>query len=332
MSYGGQTAGNNPGDNATGGANSGMGNNSATSGTGHGEGNSGYNFSGDGGGGYNPYTNPYAAPAAPAHNPGIDGGQFENLEQAGVYGANQAFDEYKLGPATPYGGSGVAGFGNTTNNAHNQITGLATGNPYLANATQQVSNLTTETNPFLAGFKGFDNQQNESLDAVYNRGANELQDRMNSQFGGSGRSGSGYHSQTTGNALGDYSASLYGNAYDADQNRKLQALQAGSNAYLGQGSQQMQAASMIPELNNAKFDDARMLQGVGRDHDVMSQFQLDDEINRHNTEQNSGWANLQNYQNVINGLSPTQQQNIPDNDPNKLTQAIGLAGTVASFF
>ena len=234
-------------------------------------------------------------------------GNFENLEQAGVYGGNQAFDLYNQGPATPFAGQTVAGFGGTTNNAHNQITGLATGNQHLPGATQRVSDLTTESNPFLQGFNSFSDQQNQHLDSIHNRGANDLQDRLNSQFGGGGRSNSGMHSLTTGRALGDYSASLYGNAYDAQQNRNLQALNGGSNAYQGQTNSQLYAANMLPGLNDAKFDDARELQGIGGAQDIMSQLQLDGEINQHNTAENSGWNNLQNYMNIVNGVSPTQQ-------------------------
>ena len=278
------------------------------------------NGQGDGQYGVNPTTGA----------PTVEPGNFPNLEQAGTYGANEAYNLYNQGPALPFGGPQVAGFGNTTNQAHNQITNAATGNPYLAGATQQVSNLTTDQNPFLQGFNDFSQQQNQHLDAINERGMNDIQDRMNSQFGAGGRSGSGFHSLTQGRAMGDYSASLYGNAFDNQQNRNLAALNGGSAAFENQNMRKLEAAGMLPDLNNAKFDDARMLQGVGREQDIMSQLQLDDRVNAHNTAQNSGWANLQNYQNIVNGVSNTQQPSEPDR--NSTSDTLGDIATAAAIY
>ena len=345
------------------------------------------NGGGGDGGGNNYYNSNYNPAPAPAPEP--IPGMFESLEEAGVYGSQQAYDLYNLGAPTPYAGSGIAGFGADSNNAFGQIRTLANqGNPYLAGATQQVSDISTATNPyidkfnnsasasdqyqqgfmnqstavnpFLQGFNDFSGQQNQFLDAINERGMNDIQDRLNSQFGGSGRSNSIYHTDSMGRSLGDYSANLYGNAYEGQQNRNLQALVGGSNAYnsqtanqlnaLNQGntqrtnamqlgsnaynsqiSQQLEAAGMLPGLNDAKYDDARMLMGLGQTQDYMAQMQLDDKIKRHDIEQNSGWNNLQNYMNVINGLSPTQQPPQAAQQGNDTLDALATMATIFSF-
>lgn len=392
-------AGNQGGNNSEGQNSSGTADNSGFGGAGGGPGSgmgigggSGYGGPKGGGGGeeeYNGYFYPTSAPV-PVPVPGM----FKNLEEAGVYGAQQAYDQYNLGPVTPYDGTGVSGFGTDSTNAYNSIRGLANqGNPFLAGATNQVSGITTASNPyvnkfnanhdginnpyqqgftaqstavnpFLQGFNDFSGQQNEFLDSINQRGMNDIQDRMNSQFGGSGRSNSVYHSDSIGRSLGDYSANLYGNAYDSQQDRNLQALvggsnaynsqtanqlaamnsgsgayenqntqrlnalQAGSDAYNSQIGRQLQAAEMLPGLNDAKYDDARMLIGVGQAQDYMSQMQLDDKIKRHDIAQNSGWNNLQNYMDIINGLSPTQQP--PVQQQQEKNSTLDSLGTIAS--
>ena len=307
----------------------GAGNAGAASGNAGNEGLGGTGSGGDGGG---DYGNGGLIQQAIQQIPIDPNRPFTDFEQAGLFGANEAHNLFQQGPITPYGGPQVAGFGNATNQAHNQIQNAATGNPYLAGATQQVSNMMTTENPFLQGFQGFSQQQNQHLDAIHQRGAEDLQNRMNSQFGASGRSGSGYHSLTQGRALGDYSANLYGTAYDNQQNRNLAALNGGSSAYQNQNTQRMQAAGMLPMLNDAKFDDMRMLQNVGNQQDTMNQLQLDDKVNAHNAAQNSGWANLNNFQNIVNGASSTQQPTTQGPDRNDAIDALSGLTTAAAIY
>lgn len=272
----------------------------------------------------------------PTLTPGQEGyappSKFGNLEDAGVFGANQALGIYNQGPPQLYGGPGVAGFGDTSNTAHAGIKDLATGNPYLANATGRVNDVVFGENPFLDGFRGFSDRQNKYLDASFDRGAEQIQDRLNSQFGRAGRTNSGYHVKTMGDSLGDFGATLYGNAFDAQMNRDLAALNSGSNAYNSTNTTRLNAANMLPALNDAKFSDFDRLQSLGQAQDIMSQMQLDDEITRFNEEQNSPWSNLQNYMSIVNSGSPTQQPNVPETKSNSTAQTLGTIGLLASLF
>lgn len=236
---------------------------------------------------------PQINPAVLPGGTGFEAPQFKNFKDAGKFGMNQAAALYGQGPVEQFEGPGVAGFSDAS-----------------MNAFQGLQNYGGPDNPFLQGFTSFGQKQNPYLDQMFNQGADQIQDRMNSMFGGAGRGGSGYHNINTGRALGEFGTNLYGGAYDNMMNRELQALGMGSNAYQNQ--------------YNQGLDYNQNLQQAGNAQDVMAQMQLDDEINRFNVDQNSGWTNLQNYQNIVNGLNPTQPQPIDRNKASSTDKLLGL--------
>ena len=237
----------------------------------------------------------------------------------------------------------IQGFQNF-NNQNPSLSGLQnyqSNNPFMQGFSQFNAN-----NPMLESLANFSAMQNPYLDAMSQQGQSRIADQMNSMFGSAGRGGSGYHAGTTGRALGDFETNLRGGAFDSMMNRNLQAqglasqgyqnqnaqnLQAmgmGSNAYGQDQGRNLQAQGMAGDLYNTGqaqnlqaqnlgsnayqnqynqgLDYNSALQGAGNMQDRMAQLQLSDEVNRFDREQNSGWDNLQNYQNIVAGLNPTQ--------------------------
>ncbi|MCP4278259.1 MAG: hypothetical protein GY779_18085, partial [Gammaproteobacteria bacterium] len=247
-------------------------------------------------------------------------GQFTDLTQAGLHAANQAYNLYGQGPQ-------FAGFGDTSQQAHNQIKGLATGNQYLPQANQTVSNVmggtnpymqpyTPDVNPFQQGFSDFGANQNTAFNQTVDNAMNRVSDATNSQFGLSGRTGSGLHAGVMTDRLGNVANQMYSDNFAGNQARNLQAMQSGANTYAntqarnlqaqGQGinawqnqnTQKLAAAGMVPSLNTAKFSDVNQLQMLGATQDRMAQGGLDAEGN-----------NLQNYANIVAQLQGFQ---VPD--------------------
>lgn len=243
-------------------------------------------------------------------------GDFKSMEDAGLHGMNEAATLYSQG-YNPYT------FGPDSMAAQQSIRNIAAGNnPYLQGALNTTQNQFTNNNPFMQGFAGFQNMQNNQLDNIFNQGADQITDKMQSQFGRAGRTGSGYHSATTGKALGDYGANLYGNAFESMQNRNLASLNQGSNAFDQGAGRSLQAASLTPGLTQSRYTDPMMLQSLGEDIDQRS-FEAS----------NSGWNNLQNYSDVLNKLQATQAAPYDLGPRTSSTdKLLGLLGTGASLY
>lgn len=75
------------------------------------------------------------------------------------------------------------------------------------------------------------NAENPWLDKMYQRANSQQQAALNSQFSGSGRYGSGAHTASAADASGNLAADIYGNAYENDANRRLQANQSAAQLY-----------------------------------------------------------------------------------------------------
>ncbi|MCP3656663.1 MAG: hypothetical protein GY766_17490, partial [Herbaspirillum sp.] len=190
----------------------------------------------DGNGGIRYNTNGY--------NTNQPQGQFTDLTQAGLHAANQAYNLYGQGPQ-------FAGFGDTSQQAHNQIKGLATGNQYLPQANQTVSNVmggtnpymqpyTPDVNPFLQGFSDFGANQNTAFNQTVDNAMNRVSDATNSQFGLSGRTGSGLHAGVMTERLGNAANQMYSDNFAGNQARNLQAMQSGANTYANTQARNLQ--------------------------------------------------------------------------------------------
>ena len=144
---------------------------------------------------------------------------FKDLRK--LYESQGPWPEYpgsQLAPQSPLETQGYAGYGG--------------GMPQIQQAGAQYG-----TNVLQGQYLG----QNPWLDATFNQGANQIQNRMGSQFGGSRRLGSGGHYQASADALGNFATQLYGGDYAAERDRmgKMAAYAPGigagqTNFYQGQ--------------------------------------------------------------------------------------------------
>lgn len=183
---------------------------------------------------------------------------------------------------------------------------------------------------------------NPHLDAAYDRAARAVTKNfreatvpgMTAQASMAGRTGSGAYARlrndadaTLGQALGDLSTQLYGQAYESERGRQMQALglqgqlgqQDVANRFQATGAfqqglgTQMQAAGMVPGAINARLLDAQNL------------------LNTANAERDLMFRPFQTANQALQGLQFGQTQ-VARQETNPLVQALGLAGGIAGMF
>ena len=188
-------------------------------------------------------TNPYASQYGSSANPYGDyfsGMSSQSNPYATQIGANVSNNPYA---------SNVSNLSGQTNPFTSQIAGSFTANPYTAN--------TNDSNPFIDGFANFGNTQNTAFNSTVDRALGNVQDRVNSQFGLGGRTGSGQHNKVTTEALGDVANQMYSDNFNQNQNRALTALGQGANLYNTDQSRNLQALGM--NASNFNTDQNRNL-------------------------------------------------------------------------
>jgi hypothetical protein len=182
-------------------------------------------------------------------------------------GAQDWFNNYN---PSFYPGSTVAPFSSETEQALNmQAQRAMAGNPLNANAQSQVNQTLTGEAFNQPGF-----------DAALRSGINRVMPGVNSVFSRSGRSGSGLHDAAIAESLGN----VYGGLWDSERNR------------------QMQASQMAPSLAMADYNDPAQLRAVGMERENLANQQIQEQIARHQFEQNKGYEGLQKYAGIANML------------------------------
>jgi hypothetical protein len=152
------------------------------------------------------------------------------------YGVQQAYNYYNQG------GTPVVPFSPQQEQAMQGISQRATNGSPVTSAGQNYITSTLNNGPF----------GNPYLGQLFNQGADQIQNRLSSEFAGSGRNVD--QSQgVQGQALANFGSQLYGNAYNT-------GVQAQENA-LGQA---------VP-LANQDYTDLYQLQGVGNNVQNLSQ-------------------------------------------------------------
>lgn len=152
------------------------------------------------------------------------------------YGVQQAYNYYQGG------GTPVVPFSPQQEQAMSGITQRATNGSPVTSAAQNYVTNTLNNGPF----------GNPYLGQMFNQGADQIQNRLSSEFAGSGRNAD--QSQgVQGQALANFGSQLYGNAYNTGVQQQMGAL--------GQA---------IP-LANQDYTDLYQLQGVGNNVQNLSQ-------------------------------------------------------------
>ncbi len=264
---------------------------------------------------------------------------FSNQTQQGMQGLENQYSQDPIGLQT----------------AQNTLTGVANSNqnnPFIQNVQNagQVQN-----NAGANVLQDFANngQQNPFLDAQFNRAASQVRDNTSAMFSKAGRYGSVAHQDQLSDSLGDMANNFYGQAYETDANRRfgaaeaLGARQAGdinrnlgaqsTAAGLNQGanSQAMQAAGMMPMLNDYAGANNRGLIELGAMREGMAGQQLQDSMNRWNFGQNAGWDLLNRYNSTVQplaGLGGSSTGTQPSSGPSTLQTVAGLGMTAAGIF
>ena len=178
------------------------------------------------------YWQPGVKEASQLYNQGLpelDPQGYLNSAMANVAGQNNPFmaNLGQFNAANPYA-SELAGI-NTQNPLAPALAGVDTSNPFAS----QLGGMDT-SNPYAALLGDYGSQANPYADELFNIGAENIRDQINSQFGMAGQGSGPGNFQEQLDQLSDYGAKFYGGIYDQQQNRLLDSLQSAGNLY-GQG-------------------------------------------------------------------------------------------------
>ncbi len=275
---------------------------------------------------------------------------------------NQGPQEYFPGqtyvdqsPETQAGLSGAtlealnqAGGGNASGAAQNYITDTLSGggdNPYEAILGSGTAGLQdTASGAFL--------NSNPYLDATFDASASRLTDQFNdsilpnigAQFGMSGGAGSALHQELATKAggqltdsLGSLAADIYGGNYANErglmQDAQGQLTSTGANLYGTGVNEKANAAGMAPGIDTAQFNPWQQLTDIGGQQEAFGERQLEDQINRHNFEQNAELQSLQDYMSMITGnYGGTSTSMASGGSGSGLATGLGAMSTLASAF
>jgi len=255
------------------------------------------------------------------------------------FGLGETQNLYNQGPASYFPDNTYAGLGDTTNQALESWKATAAQpNPTIP-AMGQIGRIVSgehslDASPYadiyartqgpLGGRDQLEatargdylGENNPYLQQLYASGADDISNRTKSLYSGMGRYGSAPMQNELTDSLGNFRASVYAPAYEAERGRQLSAagqlgsqdmsqigLQMGAaGAQTGVQNQnignQMAAAGMIPGLNDAQYAGADRLLSAGMISDADRQTQIDADKARFDYGQNSqqdllNWYNAQ---------------------------------------
>ena len=218
--------------------------------------------------------------------------------------------------------SAVAPFGDVTQQALGQMQATATQGSGLPNAAVQQAQGTL-SGQYLPGQQG----GNPYLDAMYQYAAEPVTRNYQEavapgiamQYANAGRTGSGLYQNamdqsrdTLARNLSGMASNMYGQAFEGERNRQIQAL------------------GMAPQTAPLSYYDTAQLMNVGQMQDTLAQQQLAEQYNRAVYNQELPWDVLGRYQNMIRGQYGGQSSSQYPIYDNSLAQNIGLGLAGAS--
>lgn len=163
---------------------------------------------------------------------------------------------------------------------------------------------------------------NPYLDQTFNHAADQVTNRIQSGFAGSGRNIEAGR-PVAADELGSLAAGIYGPAYENERNRMASDLSQ-------QRATQFGVAGLAPQLANQDYTDLNALQGVGGQVEDLTGRLMEDQAARFDFNQNAPQTNLDNYLqrlgivaggagNTTSGTTPTYR--------NRTAGALGGAAT-----
>jgi len=211
--------------------------------------------------------------------------------------------EYEAGMPSLYPGLTIAQRSNPTMLAEELTLGRAlSGSPVTDNANK----LATDT---LSG--GYLNN-NPYLDATFDKAAGQVQNRVDSMFSRSGRTGSGSHAGVATDKLNDLATNIYGGNYANERNN------------------QMQMMSMAPTIANQDYNDIGKIAAVGSQRDGFNQNMLNEAIQRFDYQQNGNRTNAKDFIAMLNSINGGTQTSTAPKGGNGLASTLGGLGSLAS--
>lgn len=264
------------------------------------------------------------------------------------YGAQQSRALYETGGPQYYQGNTVVPFSDQTEQAlwgteQRALNGSAVNNAAQDYATQTLSNNPTSqfgsaSNPYASSANPYGSVHNPYLDATFNKAADSVQQRLGTQFAGSGRNTEASRAVNA-DELTNLSNAIYGGAYENERNRGLafdqQQLGIGAQGYESerdrmaqdldrQRSMQFGVAGLAPQLAAQDYVDLQALQGVGGQVEDLTGRLMEDQAARWDFSQNAPQMNLDNYIARVTGAYPGQ--NATQTTPTHRNRTAGAAG------
>jgi hypothetical protein len=192
-------------------------------------------------------------------------------------------------------------------------------------------------NPYASASNPFGGSSNPYLDQTFNKAANTVQNRLASQFAGSGRN-IGASRAANASELNDLATNLYGGAYENERNRQLQYQSQltgiGAQGYElerdrmandinQQRQQQLGVLGMAPQIANQEYADLDRLAGVGAMREDLTGRQMEDAVARFDYAQSAPGIALDQYITRLQGMPGSS---ISTNTPIYRNQAAGGLG------
>jgi hypothetical protein len=268
------------------------------------------------------------------------------------YGAQQSRGLYETGGPQYYGGNTVVPFSNQTEQALGLTEQRALqGSPvtdaaqtYAANTLGAApsSQFGSAANPWATNANPYGGATNPYLDATFNKAADSVQNRLETQFAGSGRNVSA-SMPANADYLNDLATQIYGGAYENERGRQYgydaAQLGIGSSGYeserdrMAQDLEQQRArqfgvAGLAPSLANQDYIDLNALGGVGGQVEDLGGRLMEDQAARWDFSQNAPQVNLDNYIARITGGYPGGTTNATT--PTYRNRTAGAAGGALS--
>jgi hypothetical protein len=232
---------------------------------------------------------------------------------------------YNQGPTQYYPGQTVVGFSGETEQALGGMANRATQGSDVNRAASSLAQRTlgstptsaygNASNPYGNAPNMFGGASNPYLDATFNRAADSVQNRLSSQFAGSGRNvGASRAAQAS--EMNDLATGIYGGAYDNERNRQLtyqqQLTGIGSQGYelerdrmtndiQQQRQQQLATLGLAPQIANQDYADLDRLAGVGAAREDLTGRQMEDAAARWDYAQQAPGLALDQYLTRLQG-------------------------------
>lgn len=190
----------------------------------------------------------------------------------------QAANLLKSGGPNYYPGQQVANFNPVQEKAFGQISNMGQNGLNAANRFDKTLLNGGGTNPY--------------LDATFQQAAQGTQNQLASEFAGSGRD-VGASMPLRSDQLNRLATNIYGGAYDANMNRALQA------------------GNQVQDIYKTRLGGAEAALGAGNQIQAQGQNQIDASQKAYNYNQQKPYANLQQFESFLQGLTPGSQSSSP---------------------